>query len=62
VNWTTSLLAKGAIILVSIDFECDLNQGVDQCNPKLSANRIDYGNFSSGFNYRFVKVRLVVCL
>jgi hypothetical protein len=31
VDWS-SIIAKGAIVIANVDFNCDLNRGVGECN------------------------------
>jgi len=44
----------GAVILISINYDCDLNRPVSQCQPQFRFSRIDdpSSNFSTGFNFR----------
>jgi len=45
---------RGAVLLGTLDYSCDLNSGSWQnnCQPEFKFMRIDTSNFSSGFNYR----------
>eukprot|EP01083_Nonionella_stella_P125466 379507_1 len=47
---------RGAIILVSSIWNCDLDKDVNECNPSYKFKRIDgeEGTISSGYNYRTV--------
>jgi len=48
--------ARGAIFVGTFVYNCDLNEGVDQCNPVISWLRIDPtapDALSKGFNYRY---------
>jgi len=48
--------ARGAIILGSFVYNCDLNKNVDDCNPAITWIRIDPTEpdaLSKGFNYRY---------
>jgi len=46
---------KGAIIVVSSDWQCDLDHDISECIPTVSFERIDeVTTFSPGFNFRYV--------
>jgi P2X purinoceptor 4 len=47
---------EGAILLMRIAYDCDLNKGKEHCEPELHFDRLDPGNgtFSGGFNVRTV--------
>jgi len=50
-----SQVAKaGAVILISINYDCDLNKAISLCQPVFTFSRIDdpNSNFSTGFNFR----------
>jgi hypothetical protein len=50
-----SVKAKGALILVSFKYDCDLNKDINQCQPVITASRLDQNSsLSTGFNYRFI--------
>eukprot|EP01084_Bolivina_argentea_P256742 432376_1 len=56
-EYNTHMLAKsGAIILVEIDWNCNLDKGLDACIPEFSFERIDNDDdgISDGFNFRTV--------
>ena len=45
------------MVLLSIEYQCDLNQAADKCSPQLSFTRLDDPNNASashGFNFRYV--------
>jgi len=53
-NTYDGLKAKGALLLMSFKYDCDLNKALDQCQPQISIARLDQNNsISTGFNYRF---------
>jgi hypothetical protein len=48
----------GAIVLISIFNDCNLDQANPSCDPQISATRLDISDtasFSNGYNYRFVQ-------
>ena len=48
-NWTLSdLAAKGAIIKVNDDWNCDLDRSENACHHELRVRRLDFGD---GYNY-----------
>jgi len=48
--------AKGAIILVTIKYDCAVDNGGKDCNPEYLFSRIDVGSsLSPGFNYRYIE-------
>uniref|UniRef100_A0A0B7AXS4 Uncharacterized protein n=1 Tax=Arion vulgaris TaxID=1028688 RepID=A0A0B7AXS4_9EUPU len=51
----SSLLKKGGIMQIAIDWNCDLDFGEDYCLPEYSFKRLDKGNYSLsvGFNFRY---------
>ncbi|CAG5126492.1 unnamed protein product, partial [Candidula unifasciata] len=51
----SSLLTKGGIIKIIIDWNCDLDFSEDYCRPEYSFRWLDSGNFtvSVGFNFRY---------
>ena len=52
----SQVAARGAIILVKSIWNCNLDQGEDECNPDFEFMRIDgeEGTISSGYNFRTV--------
>lgn len=58
-NFST-LATKGAVVVVTITWNCDLDMPISHCNPQYSAKRIDTSpletvNNTGGFNFRFAK-------
>ena len=51
------MLKLGAVIRIKIDWNCNLDLGIDQCKPEYSIGRLDSRTteeqFSVGFNFRF---------
>lgn len=48
-----SILKKGLIILMDIEYNCDLDKSWSKCEPKFEVNRIDVEEgVSTGFNHR----------
>lgn len=55
-NVSNDIVTNGAIILMESEWNCDLDKGEKDCNPKWNFYRIDSvpGTMSFGFNYRVV--------
>lgn len=56
----SNLATKGAVVVLTIRWDCDLDMSLDHCNPRYSARRLDTTpldtpNSSGGFNFRFAK-------
>jgi len=52
-----AIKARGAIVVGTFVFNCDLNKGIGNCNPEISWIRIDptaSDAISKGFNYRYI--------
>merc|ERR1711994_972121 len=47
--------SKGAVIVCSISYHCDLDYSDDDCVPTFTFDRIDLDGFSTGFNYRYIR-------
>jgi len=46
---------KGAIIVLSFNYDCNLNKDISQCQPDISSYRLDNNSsLSTGFNYRHI--------
>ncbi|VDN97054.1 unnamed protein product [Rodentolepis nana] len=53
VGITPKALTKGGVIGILIDWDCDLDLGANQCNPKYRFTNLDVENDgNSGFNFR----------
>ncbi len=56
-GWTyDDIIDKGAVILGTVTYTCDLDKDVELCQPLFTFTRIDpttKASFSSGFNYRY---------
>eukprot|EP00475_Leptophrys_vorax_P039222 TRINITY_DN7045_c0_g1_i1.p1 TRINITY_DN7045_c0_g1~~TRINITY_DN7045_c0_g1_i1.p1 ORF type:complete len:388 (-),score=93.47 TRINITY_DN7045_c0_g1_i1:379-1542(-) len=49
---------KGAVILISMKFDCNLDNPKEDCEPSFTFTRVDISGsdtFSEGFNYRYVR-------
>ncbi|KAL5496267.1 hypothetical protein EMCRGX_G012512 [Ephydatia muelleri] len=56
----SNLATKGAVVVLMITWNCDLDMSLDHCNPRYSARRLDTtpldtASNSGGFNFRFAK-------
>jgi len=56
-GWTyDEIKSGGAIVLATFEFNCDLNQDENNCNPNINFLRLDStqpNSASTGFNYRY---------
>lgn len=58
-NWTHTI-EKGGIILLQLDYDCDVNGKDPQCAPVVSTIGLTTeSSISSGFNYRYADVTTV---
>lgn len=46
-------IEKGQIILIAFRFDCNMDYSLNKCKPKITFQRIDDSEFSSGFNFRY---------
>jgi len=56
-DYFRNLSLQGGVIELEINWSCDLDWGLDSCDPKYSAKRLDRPDtpISPGYNFRFSK-------
>jgi hypothetical protein len=53
-EYTTAIRTEGAVMLLTLAFDCDLNPGAAPCAPHFSVARIDGTDpLTRGFSYRY---------
>jgi len=53
-NSFEDLQEDGAVIVVTVDWDCNLDHSADECQPEFKFTRIDETtNFSPGYNWRY---------
>lgn len=53
-SYFDNTIEKGQIIMISFDFQCNLDKDLKKCNPEITLWRIDNSSFSSGFVSFFI--------